>query len=172
MLDTLNLAIKKTLESRKSQLQKQIIEAMKANDKDLYALLKSQWAHRFGVESLEELRDLDLKEVNQNQINEDYQEIDQSQESFSEVDKEISIKDYNNKEEEITNDNKKLDKSVDFENKKSFESKSYEIVEKENNEKKATNIVREYKSPQKVEALIPLPPKPKYSYLRKWLLRS
>jgi len=57
------------LESRKYQLQKQIIEALKANDNDLYALLRSQWAHRFGVESLEELKSLDLNELKQNPTN-------------------------------------------------------------------------------------------------------
>ena len=69
MLDNLNLAIKRTLESRKYQLKKQIIEALEANDNDLYTLLKSQWAHRFGVDSLEELKSLDLKQLNQNPNN-------------------------------------------------------------------------------------------------------
>ncbi len=59
------------MESRKYQLQKQIIEALKANDNDLSVLLKSQWAHRFGVESLEELKSLDLTLVNKNTIIED-----------------------------------------------------------------------------------------------------
>ena len=57
--------------SRKYQLQQQIIEALKANDDDLYSLLKSQWAHRFGVESLEELTSLDLNPSSQNPINVD-----------------------------------------------------------------------------------------------------
>ena len=52
------------MESRKYLLQQQIIEALKANDDDLYSLLKSQWAHRFGVESLEELKSLDLNDLN------------------------------------------------------------------------------------------------------------
>ena len=59
------------MESRKYQLQKQIIEALKANDNDLYSLLKSQWAHRFGVESLEELKSLELNQSNQNPTNVD-----------------------------------------------------------------------------------------------------
>ena len=63
------------MESRKYQLQKQIIEALKANDNDLYSLLKSQWAHRFGVDSLEELKSLEL---NQKPNNVDNQKIDQS----------------------------------------------------------------------------------------------
>ena len=61
--------MKRTLESRKYQLQKQIIEALEANDNDLYSLLKSQWAHRFGVESLEELKSLDFNELNENPTN-------------------------------------------------------------------------------------------------------
>ena len=91
------------MESRKYQLQKQIVEALKANDNDLYALLKSQWAHRFGVESFEELEKLDLNELNQNPTNVDVdnQNIDQSQEKYCEGDKEISRKDDDNLEKEI-----------------------------------------------------------------------
>ena len=160
------------MESRKFQLQKQIIEALKANNTDLYALLKSQYAHRFGVESLEELENLDLSEVNQNPTNDDNQEIDLSPDSSLEVEKEIAIKDDDNQEKEIINETKKVFKSVEVDNKESFEIKSYQKVDKENNENKSINVVREYKSPPKVEALIPLPPKPKYSYLSRWLLRS
>ena len=58
------------MESRKYQLQKQIIEALEANDDNLYSLLKSQWAHRFGVESLDELKNLDLNPEHQDQNNE------------------------------------------------------------------------------------------------------
>ena len=172
MLDTLNLAINKTLDSRKDQLQKQLIEALNANDTDLYTLLKSQWAHRFGVESLEELKNLDLNQASQNSNNEDAQEINQSQDSFVEVDKEISIKDDENQYKETKNETENLVKSVELEKKVSLESKSYEIVGKEKNSNTSINPVRKYKTPPKVEALIPLPPKPKYSYLRKWLVRS
>ena len=160
------------MESRKYQLQKQIIEALKAKDNDLYYLLRSQWAHRFGVESLEELENLDLSLSNQKTTNEKDQKIYQSQDHSFEVDREISINDDDNKEKEIKNEAKKVDKPDKLENKESFEVKSYEIVDKKNYENKAINQVREYKIPPKVEALIPLPPKPKYSYLKKWLLRN
>ena len=79
------------MESRKDQLQKQIIEALKANDNDLYSLLKSQWAHRFGVESLEELKNLDLSQLNQNPSNLSNQKIDQLQENSYEGNKEIIL---------------------------------------------------------------------------------
>ena len=160
------------MESRKYQLQKQIIEALKANDNDLYSLLKSQWAHRFGVESLEELENLDLTFFNQNPINEDNQKNDQLNDDLSEVDKDISIKDDETQETEIQNETKKVDQSVEDAKIESFEIKSYEAVDKENYETIAINSVRDIKTPPKVEALIPLPPKPKYSYLNKWLLRS
>ena len=160
------------MESRKYQLQQQIIEALKANDNDLYSLLKSQWAHRFGVESLEELKKLDLSEVNQNPTNEENQKIDQLQENFLEGDKSISIKHDDSKEKVIKNDNNKEIDSVDIKKKESFEVKSYQIVDKENHENKALKPRQEHKTPPKVQALIPLPPKPKYSYLGKWLLRS
>ena len=157
------------MQSRKYQLQKQILEALKANNNDLYSLLKSQWAHRFGVESLEELKNLDLNKSNQNSTNlgEDNQKNDQLQENSYEVDKAISIK-YDDSQEAVIK-NKKLE-SIEDDNKHAFKIKSYEITDKNNNEKKAINPVKDNKNQPEIEALIPLPPKPKYSYLKKWLL--
>jgi len=155
------------LESRKYQLQKQILEALKANDNDLYSLLRSQWAHRFGVESLEELQSLDLNQLDQNPTNVDNQKSDKSQEKSFEGDKEISIKDYGNQDKQTKN--KELDSIMD-EKHDEFKSKSYEIVDKGNNEIKAIKKVKENKIQPKIKPLIPLPPKPKYSYLKKWLL--
>ena len=160
------------MESRKDQLQKQIFEAVKANDNDLYYLLKSQWAHRFGVESLEELKDLDLTILNQKTTFEDNQENDQSQDYSFEAEQETSLKNDAKEEKEIINDAQNEVKSIEVENKESFETKSYEIVDKENGITKETNMVIEYKSHPKVDALIPIPPKPKYSYLKKWLIGS
>ena len=160
------------MDSRKDQLQKQIIEALKANDNDLYSLLKSQWAHRFGVESLEELENLDLKQLNQNSIDDDNYINNQSQDYSFIVDNEISLKEDDSQEKEVTNDTDKLVKPVEVENNQLFEIKSNEVVDRKNHENKSINSAREYISPPKVEPLIPLPPKPKYSYLRKWLPRS
>ena len=160
-------------------LQKQIIEALKADDDDLYSLLKSQWAHRFGVESLEELNNLDLKELNQNSINLDNQKIEQSQENLIENDKQtqenliendkqISIEDDDHHEKEIKI--KKFD-SIKDENNQTVKSETNEIVDKVIYENKAINPIKERQNQLDVQKLIPLPPKPKYSYLRKWLLR-
>ena len=158
------------MESRKYQLQKQIIEALKANDNDLYSLLKFQWAHRFGVESLEELKSLDLNESNQNPTNLDVdnQKIDLSQENSFEGEKTIGVKDDDNQEKKFKN--KEIESIMD-ENHQAFKFKSYQIIDKEKNENKAINPVKENKTHPEVKALIPLPPKPKYSYLKKWLLR-
>ena len=158
------------MESRKYQLQKQIIEALKANDNDLYSLLKSQWAHRFGVDSLEELKSLDLEQLNQTPNNVDNQKIDQSKENSFEGEKETSIKDDDNQSKEIIN--KEVDESVKDENDKSFTITSYSIAEKENDEDKTINPYKDTRSQPEVKALIPLPPKPKYGYLKKWLLRK
>ena len=158
------------MDSRKYQLQKQIIEAVNANDNDLYSLLKSQWAHRFGVDSLEELKSLDLEQLNQTQNNVDNQKIDRSQENSLEGEKETSIKDDDNQLKEIIN--KELDESVKDENDKSFTIASYSIVDREINENKAINSVNDNKSQPEIKALIPLPPKPKYGYLKKLLLRK
>ncbi len=160
------------MESRKYQLKKQIIEALKANDNDLYFLLKSQWAHRFGVESLDELSNLDLNQVDQNLENEDNQKIDQSTDNFSEYEKSISIKEVDNQEKEITNENSKGTELAEIENKEIFVNKSYEIVDKKNNENIAMRQSIDYKRSPEVKALIPLPPKPRYGYLKKWLLRN
>ena len=156
------------MESRKYQLQKQIIEALKANDNDLYSLLKSQWAHRFGVESLEELKNLDLSQLNQNPSNLSNQKIDQPQENSYEVNKEIILEDDDNKGKGI--ESKKFESPKD-DNDEAFKIKSYEIVNKESIGSKATNSFKEINQ-NEIEALIPLPPKPKYSYLKKWLLRK
>ena len=158
------------MESRKYQLQKQIIEALKANDNDLYSLLKSQWAHRFGVDSLEELKSLDLEQLNQTPNNVDNQKIDQSKENSFEGEKETSIKDDDNQSKEIIN--KEVDESVKDENDKSFTITSYSIADKENDEDKTINPYKDSRNQPEIKALIPLPPKPKYSYLKKWLLRK
>ena len=158
------------MESRKYQLQKQIIEALKAKDNDLYSLLKSQWAHRFGVDSLEELKSLDLEQLNQTPNNVNNQKIDQSKENSFEGEKETSIKDDDNQSKEIIN--KEVDESVKDENDKSFTITSYSIADKENDEHKTINPYKESRSQPEIKALIPLPPKPKYSYLKKWLLRK
>ena len=160
------------MESRKYQLKQQIIEAIKASDSDLFSLLKSQWAHRYGVESLEELENLDLTILNQKTTNEDNKKNDQLKNYVSDVDNEVSIKDDNQKETEMINDTDKVIKSVELDNKELFEIKSKVLSDKDNYDVKNINEVRDYKITPKVEALIPLPPKPKYSYLNKWLLRS
>ena len=160
------------MESRKDQLQKQIIEALKAEDNDLYILLKSQWAHRFGVESLEELNNLDLIETDENPLNEGNQIIDQSQEKLSGEGKVISLKENDNQEEEIIAERKKVIESVELENKESFNMNSFKIVDKENFEKKDIKPIDKCKISSEIQVLIPLPPKPKYSYLKKWLLRN
>ena len=156
------------MESRKNQLQKQIIEALKANDNASYALLKSQWAHRFGVESLEELENLDLSEFNENPTSLNNQKIDYSQENSFEDDKAIPIKEDDIQEKEIKS--KEFD-SLKNDNDESFKIKQFELVNKGNEGSKAINSYKDNRSQNEIEALIPLPPKPKYSYLKKWLLR-
>ena len=157
------------MESRKSQLQKQIIEAVKAKDTDLYILLKSQWAHRFGVESLEKLEKLDLNQVNQNPATEDNQTNKHSEDEPFEFEKDIILKEDHKKEI--------INKSNNQENKGGFDKKDSVILSKdkarkENNEIKDIHVERVLINPPIVEALIPLPPKPKYSFLRKWLHRA
>ena len=157
------------MDSRKYQLQKQIIEALKANNTDLYSLLKSQWAHRFGVESLEELENLDLNQFNQNPNNLNNQDIGKPVENSFDVDEPNNIDNYDTKEKEIkTKEPEPTKDGID----ESFKIKSYDIINKENDGYKAKSSFIDNKIKPEIEALIPLPPKPKYGYLRKWLLRK
>ena len=158
------------MESRKYQLKKQIIDALNSNDSDLYSLLKSQWAHRFGVESLEELKNLDSTQLDQNPNNLSNQNMDQSEENTVEVDELLHINDEDTHKKGIKT---KQSNTTKDESEESFEVKSYETINKENNGAKAINsfIDNTVKSSE-IKALIPLPPKPKYSYLQKWLLRK
>ena len=169
MLDNLNLAIVKTLESRKYQLQRQIIEALKSNDSDLYSLLKSQWAHRFGVESLEELKNLDFDNENQNLNNSKNQEIDIPEESSSSVEKAFHIEEDVNQEKEI---NPNEFDSIQDHNDESIKARTNHNVVKEGDDNVSKNLIKDSINKSVVEALIPLPPKPKYSYLKKWLFRN
>ena len=157
------------MESRKYYLQKQIIDALKANDRNLYSLLKSQWAHRFGVESLEELENLDLNQLNQNPNNLNNPNIDKPEENSFDVDEPNNINNYDTQEKEIkTKESEPSKDGID----ESFKMKSYDIINKENDGDKPNSSFKDNKIKSEIEVLIPLPPKPKYSYLRKWLLRK
>ena len=105
-----------------------------------------------------------------NNLKELQKKIDQSKENFFEGEKETSIKDDDNQSKEIIN--KEVDESVKDENDKSFTITSYSIADKENDEDKTINPYKDSRSQPEIKALIPLPPKPKYSYLKKWLLRK
>ena len=152
------------MESRKYHLQKQIIDALKANDSNLYSLLKSQWAHRFGVESLEELENLDLNQLSQKPNNLNNQNLDKLEENSFDVDEPNNINNYDTKEKEII--------TKEFKPTKDGIDNSFDIINKENDGYKAKSSIIDNKINPEIEALIPLPPKPKYSYLRKWLLRK
>ena len=154
------------MDSRKYQLQKQITDALNANDDNLYSLLKSQWAHRFGVESLVELENLEFNQSNQKSNNLNKKKVNQSQENTLEGNEEVHIKDDDNQEKEIKPKASKLKKEGSD---VSTKTKSYEELIKEN---VSVIPVKENKAQIKIKALIPLPPKPKYSYLQKWLLRK
>ena len=164
------------MESRKYQLQKQIIEALKANDNDLYLLLKSQWAHRFGVDSLEELNNLDLKDVNQNFTMDDNQEINQSNDSASNHVEEILKEDNDGLNDDQENQfNSEIQEPIEsdaVDNQIISENNTLATIDKSKHENKSLISRNEIKIQPKVKALIPLPPKPKYSYLRKWLLKK
>ena len=157
------------MESRKYQLQKQIVGALKDNDNDLYVLLKSQWAHRFGVESLEELKNLDLDQENQNLINSNNQKIDKSEENSSYIEKAFHVEEDINQEKEMRSN--KFDSTKDN-NEESIRAKPHQNSFIDGNNDIEKNLSKKDISHPKIEALVPLPPKPKYSYLKKWLLIS
>ncbi len=161
------------MESRKYQLQQQIIGALRANDDDLYTILKSQWAHRFGVESLEELNDLDLNQVNESLHKEENLKIEQFSEKDFEDDQ-ISSKPntdlLTSKEKPQISDNSKnyVTSSSDIQNSSPIKQDKFVDNEKENN--KSRKIFAAPKNMPHVEPLIPIPPKPKYGSLKRWLI--
>ena len=161
------------MEARKYQLQQQIIDALRANDDDLYALLKSQWAHRFGVESLEELNNLDSNQVNESLNKEENLKIEKFSEKHFEDDQ-ISSKPntdlLTSKEKQQMSDNSKDYGSIssDLQNSSPIKQDKFVDNEKENN--KSRRIFAETKNMPNIEPLIPIPPKPKYGYLKRWLL--
>ena len=162
------------MESRKYQLKKQIIEALKSKDNDLYSLLKSQWAHRFGVESLEEVKSLELNEIKQKpnsvDLDADNQKINELQEESFKANKSSSIEDIDDHKKVIKNIELKpiMDESYEVSKIKSNET----IGKEKSKENKARDSFIEDNSNYEIEALIPIPPKPKYSYLKKWLLKK
>ena len=150
-------------------MKKQIFEAQKAKDNDLYNLLKSQWAHRFGVESLEELENLDKEQFNQSDKNDDYEKIDLTKDFVFENEIGVSLKEKDKEEKEFINQNERGKESNPVGNKESFQIKSYEIVDKKNFQNNSKDQETERSKINEIQSLIPLPPKPKYSYLKKWL---
>ena len=153
--------LRRTLEQKKYHLQKQIIEAIEAKDNDLYSLLKSQWAHRFGVESLEELESLDLTRLNQNTDNFSNQNTYRSQNNSLEGDK--AIHQYDSQEKEIN--------TTEVETVKDNKNDSFKIKSNKIDYKKEKSNQSIYKEDNEIKVLIPLPPNPKYGFLNKWLLR-
>ena len=161
------------MESRKYHLQKQILEAKKSNDNDLLSLLNSQWAHRYGVESLDELNNQDLNQLEQNPSQEDNQKIEQSFDNLSDEGELLFTKEDNdkndNQEKDIIKDNQKVDEAVEKNLGNSYKSHSYEIVQNEKRENKVIESSFSIKSVPEIQALIPLPPKARYGYLQKWV---
>ena len=156
------------MEKKKYHLKKQIIEAINSNDDALFSLLKSQWAHRFGVESLEELDNLDINQFNQDTKSLDDQEIDQSQDDSHQGEKAFNAKNHIQENEIKT---KEFD-SIKDENNESTKIKIFKKADSENVKSESSKQFRDNKIKNEIEVLIPLPPKPKYGLLNKWLLRK
>ena len=128
----------------------------------------------YTTHQMNKLKNLDLYQVNQNPVNEDNQKVDQGVDYILEEAQSISKKEDNNQKKEITTENNQVIESVEVGKKESFENQSYEILDTKKNINTGIipHAVIEYKKTPEVKALIPLPPKPKYGYLKKWLLRN
>ena len=168
------------METRKYQLQKQIVEALNKNNNELYDLLRNQWAHRFGVETLVELDDIDLKLINEDLSIGDKQKKDQVDYGLSKDVETFSDKDEADllagKEENLIKESAKTTESEDEKPQASFDIAKDEKVYRENvNIKTSDTSTRnsgfENSTIPKVKPLIPLPPKARYNYLEKWLVR-
>ena len=169
------------MEIRKYQLKKQIVEALNTNNNELYALLKTQWAHRFGVESLSELDDIDLRLRNEDLIKEDIEKNDQVDDDLRKEDETSSYKDDKDllvfKEENLSKEDIKANGSEVEIPQESFDIPMTEKIYKENiniktTDKNINNSGFDNTKISKVKPLIPLPPKARYSSLEKWLVRS
>ena len=121
---------------------------------------------------MEELEQIDLSISNQEFIDGDNKKIDLLKDDFYEVNNEILIKDDGNQEKSMTNETEKLSRTVDNGSQSSNKIKSYKIPTTKEFDKRDMNPAKEYKGPPKVELLIPIPPSPKYNYLKKWLFRK
>ena len=118
------------METRKYQLQKQIVEALNTNNNELYTLLKTQWAHRFGVESLVELDDIDLMVRNEDLTKGDIQKNDQVEDAFSKEDETSFDKDYTDLL--VSKDPLKVTESEEKSPQTSFDMAMDQTVSKEN----------------------------------------
>ena len=168
------------METRKYQLQKQIVEALNTKNNDLYVLLRTQWAHRFGVESLVELDDIDLRLTNEDLVKGDLQENDQVDNGLCNDDEtSLDTDDLGllvGKEESSSKESVIGTEPKDRRNQATFDIAIDQKVSKENMNIKTTdrnikNSGFENNNIPKVKPLIPLPPKTRYSYLDKWLVR-
>ena len=169
------------METRKNQLKKQIVESLNTNNNELYSLLKTQWAHRFGVESLVELEDIDLSLGKEDLIKRDIQKNDQVDDALPKEDETSSDKDDQDlfvgiKEEDLSKEVVKGNEYEDQDYQASFDIAMPKKISSENVNIKSTdknikNSGYENTNISKVQPLIPLPPKARYSYLEKWLVR-
>ena len=115
------------------------------------------------VDELEKV--LNIKKEN---LKNEHSQEDHSSRDFNKT----YLKDDDSQEKEVIYHINKEFKSVEVKSKGTDEAKSYKTAFEKDHDKKPINYSKERTSSPKVDALIPLPPKPKYSYLSKWLING
>ncbi len=159
------------MEFRKVELQRQMAEALKLDEKELFSLLKGQWAHRFGVDSLPSLEEIKTLNVGDQSDQEQIKgEIPQVM-NLSKDQPLIKVTDSNLGTPKSTVDTKEIE---NLDNKLNEDRKLPEVTQvspsNEYNENLFTNSqVRKNIKVNEVPKLIPIPPLPNYSYLKKWI---
>ena len=136
-------------------------EALNASNDELFAVLKGQWVHRFGVDTLNEINYVaeinDLNESNRPAIENVTESVKDS--------KQVDLKSSNDQ----SNLEEKLNRRVDQNDIVEISIEREEIKRNSNENIYQKPIEIENKKNSKVEPIIPIPPRPKLNYLRKWL---
>ena len=156
---------------RKAELQYQMAEALQTNNTELYVLLKGQWAHRFGVETLPDNETLKKLSIEEKRAKTNIGEINDLEKNISE-EKNLSKPEAELEEKTLgsSNDLPPLEeKEIELEEKKSQSLDS--VIDNDTSQIRRLPEIsdRRQKLESNLKPLIPIPPLPTIHALRRWL---
>ncbi len=139
-------------------------EALNASNDELVAVLKGQWVHRFGVNTLPD--DQVLKSFSDSSLD-DKSSKELLKEEIHPTSSQINVFSTNElKVSDMESPNIVEDKNTIVEDQDTVNNK---ISKSKQIETSTLNIKSNFE--KEIPKLIPNPPRPKYNYLRKWLYR-